>query len=138
MTTKKANSRVMKSAYETSQRSWFTCSACFLRAISSRHRFLFLFYGLFPKLLVFFLQESHQFAFDEPRILTFKYSEHAFQHHFLEDHGLAMLVFEFGGGRKEKDIGGAYTVNRGDERDRDSFADLLDVVQVLHNLNESE
>jgi hypothetical protein len=29
MTTKNANSRVMKSAYDTSQRSWLTCS-CFL------------------------------------------------------------------------------------------------------------
>ena len=34
MTTKKANSRVMKSAYETSQRSWFSCSSsCRLRAM---------------------------------------------------------------------------------------------------------
>jgi hypothetical protein len=34
ITTKKANSRVMKSAYETSQRSWFSCpsSARFRRA----------------------------------------------------------------------------------------------------------
>jgi len=28
MTTKNANSSVMKSAYETSQRSWFSCSSC--------------------------------------------------------------------------------------------------------------
>jgi hypothetical protein len=27
MTTKKANSKVMKSAYDTSQRSWFSCSS---------------------------------------------------------------------------------------------------------------
>src|SRR6476659_8982490 len=28
MTTKNANRRVMKSAYETSHRSWFSCSSC--------------------------------------------------------------------------------------------------------------
>ena len=31
ITTKKANSKVMKSAYETSQRSWFSCSSGALR-----------------------------------------------------------------------------------------------------------
>ncbi len=34
MTTKKANSSVMKSAYDTNHRSWFSCSSCFfLRAM---------------------------------------------------------------------------------------------------------
>src|SRR3569832_1854052 len=39
ITTKNANSSVMKSAYEISQRSWFSCSSCLgLRAIAPPSR----------------------------------------------------------------------------------------------------
>src|SRR4030067_1861061 len=34
ITTKKANSSVIKSAYDTSHRSWFSCSSCFFLDIS--------------------------------------------------------------------------------------------------------
>ena len=38
ITTKNANNKVMKSAYDTSQRSWFSVSSCRLRAIESGPR----------------------------------------------------------------------------------------------------
>jgi hypothetical protein len=45
--------------------------------------------------------------------------------------------FDLAGGGQEKQIGDRHAVNRGDERDRDSAPDFLDILQVFHHLDQT-
>ena len=49
-----------------------------------------------------------------------------------------MRMLELAGGGQEEEIGGADAVDGGDEGDGDAAADLIDVVEVLHDLDEAE
>src|SRR6266571_1192567 len=93
---------------------------------------------LLAQLLILLFKESHQFAFDGSRVLTLENSKRAFEHHLFNDHYLAMLEFELVGGWNQEDVGAGDAVNGRNERDRNARANLIDVVEMLHDLNQAE
>ena len=84
------------------------------------------------ELLILLVKERRQLAFDKPRILPFENSERALEHHFLDDHSLTIVEFQLCRRGKKEDVRRTDAINRGYKRDRDSFTDLVDVVEVLH------
>ena len=91
-----------------------------------------------PCLLTEVLQEAGQLDFEHARIDAFEDGDHAFEHHLA-----ALVVFvhadaHLAGKGQEEEIGGADAIDGGDKGDGDAAADLLNVVQVLHDLNQSQ
>src|ERR1035437_7190566 len=80
-TTKNANSRGMKSAYETSQRSWLTRPCLFFRIIHLPR----------PRPALALKEEGPQFDLDHSRIHAFLNGDHSLEHHLL-DHLLFLLA----------------------------------------------
>src|SRR5579863_3847107 len=118
ITTKKANSSVMKSAYETSQRSWFSGAACFLARAMGDARLTFrrrgvwsgfgglgLLGGLFALGLV---RVGFQPAADELGVESFHDPGHALQHQLLVLNHRVHASFDFVAGRKEEKVSRGY------------------------------
>ena len=83
-------------------------------------------------------KKALQLGLDHAGIQAFQDGDHAFQHH------LPHLVLgpnadlELAGGGQEEQVGGAHAVNRGDEGHGDAAAHFVNVVQVLHHLDEAQ
>ncbi len=79
-----------------------------------------------------------QFLQDEFRIETFDNPNDAFEHHFASFCFGGDAGFDFVGCGEKDDIGNANTVNGGDKGYSDAVADLIDVSEIFHDLNEAE
>src|SRR5271170_6993977 len=129
-------------------RSWLTCSSCFfLRAMSpSNARSLRRGAGAFAggrsrrgALLLLLMGRSRlQTLTHELRVHSLLNRKRAFEHQELVCDRFTRADLELSGHRQAANIGQSHSVNRGYERDSDSFANLRDVREVAHDLNEAE
>ena len=83
-------------------------------------------------------KKTLQLGLDHPRIQAFQNGDDALQHHLPHLVLGANANFELAGRRQKKQVGGAHAVNRGDESHGDAAPDFINVIQVLHHLDESE
>src|SRR5580692_1606792 len=72
------------------------------------------------------------------RVDAFDDGEDGFKGHLADDLALAEADFELAGPGQKDEVGGAYAVKRSDEGDGDAAADGVDVLQVLHDLDEAK
>ncbi len=87
---------------------------------------------------VFRLEEGAQLGFEQFGIHTFGDADDAFEDEFHIFQSAFEPGFDFGvGGQKDK-IRQGDTVNGGYKSDGDSVADALDILQMLHDLNEAK
>ncbi len=63
---------------------------------------------------------------------------HAFERHLAGDLFLADAEFHLSGHGEIQEIGGSDAVDRGDKGNCDAAADLIDLIEVLHHLNQAE
>jgi hypothetical protein len=84
------------------------------------------------------VEKAGQLDLEHARIHAFENGDHALQHH------LAALVFvvhadaHLAGEGQEEEIGDADAVDGGDKGDGDAAAHFLNVVQMLHHLDEPQ
>ena len=79
-----------------------------------------------------------ELGLDHARVHAFKDGDDAFEHHLLDHLLFAMAELEFAGGGEADEVGHGDAVDGGDEGDGDAAADLVDVGEVLHDLDEAE
>jgi len=77
-------------------------------------------------------------GFDHAGVHAFEDGDDAFEHHLFDHLLFAMAKFELARGGEEDEVCHGYAIDGGDEGDGDATADLVDVGEVLHDLDESE
>ena len=85
-----------------------------------------------------FGKESQELGFNHAGIHAFENGDHALEHHFAANLFLAYSQPDLSRHWQKKEVGGADTVDGGDEGHGDAAAYFGGVVQVLHHLNETE
>src|SRR3569832_1482563 len=129
ITTKNANSSVMKSAYETSQRSWFSCSSSnFFLAMPAASLCL----------QARLARISRQPVFYHPVVFAIGDANEDVGDHLQLEHFAADQSFQAIGDRLEHQVGEADAVDGGDEGDRDAAAELARVRQVFHHMDQAQ
>ena len=79
-----------------------------------------------------------EFGLDHARVHAFEDGDDAFEHHLFDHLLFAMAEFQFARGGEADKVGDGDSVDGGDEGDGDAAADLVDVGEVLHDLDEAE
>src|ERR1051326_1045907 len=150
ITTKKANSSVMKSAYDTSQRSWFSFSGGGRRGIFSgagcgctgrRCGTLLGGAGRIRVLsfrLRFGARVRLQLAADELGIQALHDSSDTLQHQLLALCILPDARLDLIGRGKQKEIRETDAIDRGHKCHGDAMPHLLNIGEILHYLNQSQ
>src|ERR1051325_2576699 len=87
--------------------------------------------------LELFVEKCCQLVFDQPGILAFQNTQCSFEHHFFDNHVLAEPKLQLACDGKEKDISGCHAIDGCDKRHSNTFADLVHIVEMLHDLNET-
>ena len=83
-------------------------------------------------------EKGAEFGFYHARVHAFEDGDDAFEHHLFDHLLFAVAELEFAGGGKTDEVGDCDAVDGGDESDGDAAADLVDVGEVLHDLDEAE
>ena len=83
-------------------------------------------------------QEGAQLGFDHPWVQSFQDADDPFQHHLLHHDVFFVPDFELSRRRQAKEVRQCDTINRGNERDGDAFADFIDIVEMLHHLDQAK
>ena len=84
------------------------------------------------------VQKAGQLDFEHARIHALEDGDHAFEHHLAALLVLVQADAHLAGEGQEEEIGDADSVDGGDEGDGDAAAHLLDVVEVLHHLDQPQ
>ncbi len=84
------------------------------------------------------VEEAGQLDFEHARVHAFEDGDHAFQHHLAALLSVADADAHLAGEGQEEEIGDAHAVDGGDKGDGDAAAHLLNVVQMLHDLNQPQ
>ncbi len=71
-------------------------------------------------------------------IHAFENGNNAFEGHLAQDLHIAGADFHLAGDGQIEEVGGAHAVNGGDESDGNAAADFVNLVEVLHGLDEAE
>src|SRR5438128_1010465 len=150
ITTKKANSSVMKSAYDTSQRSWFSFSGGERRGMFSgagcgctgRRRGMLLSGAGRIRALSFHSRlragVSLQLTADKLGIQALHDSSDTLQHQLLALCILPDARLDLIGSREQKEIRETNAVDGGHECHGNAMSHLLNVREILHYLNQAQ
>src|SRR6202040_315976 len=79
-----------------------------------------------------------ELGLDHARIHALEDGDDAFEHHLFNHLFFAVAELEFARGGEADEIGHGDAVDGGDEGDGDAAADLVDVGEILHDLDESK
>ena len=79
-----------------------------------------------------------ELGFDHARVHALEDGDDAFEHHLFDHLLFAVAELELAGGGEADEIGDGDAVDGGDESDGDAAADLVDVGEILHDLDEAE
>src|SRR6202012_2085779 len=83
-------------------------------------------------------QEAGQLDFQHVGVHAFDNRDDAFDRHLLERLFFAEPQAQLAGGGEQHEVGGAHAIDGGHEGHGNAFAYLFDVIQVLHDLDQSE
>src|SRR5271163_2804474 len=85
-----------------------------------------------------FGEECAQFEFHHPRVEALEDGDDSFQYHLLDHELFVEPDLELACSRQKEEIGGGYAIDGSHEGNRDAAPHLVDIVQMLHNLNQAE
>src|ERR1700722_12141902 len=85
-----------------------------------------------------FGEKTREFRFDHAGIHAFEDRNNAFKHHFAASLFLAHAILDFSSYRKKEKVGGSDAIDGSHKGDRDPTADFVDVVEMLHDLNQAQ